>query len=109
MQPFKNTIGDMTLACALKGDHAICYRFRYEMGYIKLRLWEPPTPDENRDSQRSPYLYAANLTFRTMQEAEAFLHGHLLSNGAFDVPETDFPKEGRIEILPFPTWQPNPS
>jgi hypothetical protein len=94
----------MTLASTLTSDYVICYRIQYESDHIKLRLWEPPVPKQKSESQGLPYLYAANLSFNTVEEAEAFLHGYLLSNGALDVPEADFPEEGQIEILPYPTW-----
>jgi hypothetical protein len=94
----------MTQPPALTDDYVICYRLQRETNPIKLRLWEPPVPSLPSHEQDLPYLYAVNFTFKTLQEAEAFLHGHLLSNGAFDVPETDFPEEGKIEILPYPTW-----
>ncbi|MDB9524414.1 hypothetical protein PN498_00315 [Oscillatoria sp. CS-180] len=94
----------MTSAYALKGDHFIHYQLKQEVGYIKLRLWEPPGSSSGRQTSNLPYLYAANLTFGTLREAEAFLHDHLLTNGALDVPDTNFPQEGQIEILPYPTW-----
>jgi hypothetical protein len=95
----------MTLVHDHPGEHVICYRFRRETGFIKLHLWEPPGPLKNQESQHLPYLYAVNFTFTSMQDAEAFLHTHLLNNGAFNVPKTDFPPEGQITILPFPTWK----
>lgn len=54
--------------------------------------------------QPLPYLYVANFTFDTIAEAEASLRDHLLNNGAFDVPDSNFPHEGEIAILPYPTW-----
>ncbi|HEY9887401.1 MAG TPA: hypothetical protein V6D02_03320 [Candidatus Obscuribacterales bacterium] len=95
----------MTLASsALAGDHVLCYRLQSEMGYVRLRLWEPPVVTGQAVVPESPYLYAANFTFPTLQEAEGFLREHLLANGAFDVPESNFPAEGAIAILPYPTW-----
>lgn len=94
----------MNLAHALTEDHVICYRITQELGQVKLRLWEPATPGSENTQ---PFIYAANFNFRTLREAETFLRDHLLVNGAFDVPETDFPAEGAIAILPFPTWPGN--
>ncbi len=95
----------MNLAHALTDDHVICYRITQSFGQVKLRLWEPSPPMHHSDQ---PFLYAANFTFCTRQEAESFLRDHLLINGAFDVPETNFPEEGEIAILPFPTWSMEP-
>jgi hypothetical protein len=94
----------MTLAHALTGEHVICYRLKSEAGQIKLKLWEPSCPQQQGVTQDSPYLYAVNFSFRTLSEAEEFLHDCLMVNGAFDVPDTNFPPEGQIEILPYPTW-----
>jgi hypothetical protein len=94
----------MTQTPDLTDDYAICYHLQRATSPIKLRLWEPPVPAARGQEQDLPYLYAVNFTFNTLQEAEAFLHEHLLSNGAFDVPETNFPEEGKVEILPYPTW-----
>lgn len=94
----------MSLASALPGDYIVCYRLEEHLGQTKLRLWEPILPSRPAADTTAPYLYIINFTFRTTREAEVFLRNHLLSNGAFDVPESHFPQEGRVEILPFPTW-----
>lgn len=99
----------MTLAHALTGDHVICYRLSTDSGQIKLRLWEPIRASNCQAAAPLPYLYAANFSFKTWFEAERFLREHLLANGAFDVPESDFPPEGQIAILPYPTWGLDPS
>lgn len=91
---------------ATSRDHTICYRLELSPEQVKLRLWESsaPTTAESESEQPLPYLYVANFTFNTVAEAEAYLRSHLLSNGAFDVPESNFPPEGAIAILPYPTW-----
>ncbi|MBE7381854.1 MAG: hypothetical protein F6J95_010640 [Leptolyngbya sp. SIO1E4] len=94
----------MNLAHTLTDDYVICYQLKQELGCIKLKLWEPSISAPNQDQAEHPYLYAVNFSFKHLSEAEAFLRDHLLVNGAFDVPETDFPKEGQVAILPFPTW-----
>ena len=99
----------MTLAHALKCVHVFCYRLSTDSGQIKLRLWEPVSASDCQAAVPSPYLYAANFSFKTLVEAERFLREHLLVNGAFDVPESDFPAEGQIAILPFPTLGLDPS
>lgn len=85
-------------------DHTIRYRLELLPGQVKLRLWEPSATTPEPAEQPLPYLYAANFTFDTIAEAEAYLRDHLLNNGAFDVPESNFPQEGEIAILPYPTW-----
>ena len=85
-------------------DHEIRYQIQTVAGQVRLRLWEPSVTVESPTEQVQPYLYLANFNFNTIAEAEAFLRDHLLSNGAFDVPESNFPQEGAVEILPYPTW-----
>ena len=88
----------------LANDYAIFYRLATEPGLVRLRLWEMhPHPEVNPQ----PYLYVVNYTFGHRREAEQFLHDYLVINGAFDVPETQWPSEGEIAILPFPTWSSN--
>ena len=91
----------MNLAHALTDDYVICYRLKMESGYVKLKLWEPPMP---RDSPEHTFLYAVNFNCTRLSEAEAFLRNYLLTNGAIDVPEVNFPEQGEVAILPFPTW-----
>jgi hypothetical protein len=86
-------------------DHEIRYEIQALPGQIRLRLWEPAvTVDHPSEEQVQPYLYLANFNFDTLAEAEAYLRNYLLENGAFDVPESNFPKAGAVEILPYPTW-----
>lgn len=94
----------MSVAYSFAGDHAIRYRLQVAPDQVKLRLWEPAIAPHPPADNPLPYLYAANFTFDTVPEAEAYLRSHLLRNGAFDVPETNFPEEGEIAILPYPTW-----
>jgi len=94
----------MNLAHTLTGDYVVCYRIESIPGQVKLKLWEPTPHSGQRPSMDGPFLYAANFTFACVEEAESFLREYLLVNGAFDVPESDFPQEGQVEILPFPTW-----
>ena len=89
----------------LATDYVIFYRLTTESGLVRLRLWEMhPNPEVNPQ----PYLYAVNYTFRHRREAEKFLRDYVITNGAFDVPETRWPSEGEIAILPFPTWSGDP-
>ncbi|MEM6714638.1 MAG: hypothetical protein AAF827_21825 [Cyanobacteria bacterium P01_D01_bin.6] len=89
---------------ATNHDHTICYRLELLPGQVKLRLWESLAPTMEQVEQPLPYLYVANFTFNTVAEAEAYLRDYLLNNGAFDVPDRNFPREGAIAILPYPTW-----
>lgn len=94
----------MTAAHAHASDYVVCYRLTQDKNQFKLRLWEPAPQTTGDDESRLPYLYVANYTFQTQQDAEAFLRDYLLTNGAFDLPEDHLPAEGQIEILPYPTW-----
>ncbi len=85
-------------------DHTIRYQIQVSPEQVKLRFWEPQVISGSPSDQPLPYLYLANCTFRTVAEAETYLRNHLLDNGAFDVPDSNFPEEGAIEILPYPTW-----
>ncbi len=89
---------------ATNHDHTIRYRLELLPGQVKLRLWESSATTTEQAEQPLPYLYVANFTFNTVTAAETYLRAHLLSNGAFDVPESNFPREGAIAILPYPTW-----
>ncbi len=85
----------------LATDYAVFYRMTTEPGLVRLRLWEMhPNPEVNPQ----PYLYVVNYTFSSRRKAEDFLRDYLVLNGAFDVPDTHWPSEGEIAILPFPTW-----
>jgi len=94
----------MSVAYSLTGDYAIRYRLQTAPGQVKLQLWEPPISANRESASPVPYLYLANFSFDTVTEAEAYLRHYLLRNGAFDVPETNFPEEGEVAILPYPTW-----
>lgn len=94
----------MSVAYSFTGDHAIRYRLQIAPDQVKLSLWEPAIAPPQSAESPLPYLYLANFTFDTVAEAESYLRNHLLRNGAFDVPETNFPEEGEIAILPYPTW-----
>lgn len=94
----------MEIAHGLTDDYVICYQIKKEMGHVKLKMWEPPVAAATHGQTEQPYLYAINYSFARLGEAEAFLRQHLLINGALDVPNTGFPAEGEVAILPFPTW-----
>ncbi len=85
-------------------DHEIRYEIQPLAGQFRLRFWEPAVARDNSSEPLQPYLYLANFSFDTLAEAEAYLRDHLLNNGAFDVPENNFPPAGAVEILPYPTW-----
>ncbi|MEM9002521.1 MAG: hypothetical protein AAGE59_03230 [Cyanobacteria bacterium P01_F01_bin.86] len=94
----------MELSQTLTDDYVICYRITREAERIKLRLWEPAQPSQRQNNSNKPYLYVANFSFSHRHAAEACLRHHLLVNGAINVPESDFPEEGQVIILPYPTW-----
>ena len=94
----------MELASISPSDYVICYRLIKESDRVRLRLWEPSRPSHRQGPSEHPYLYTINSSFSHLSAAETFLREHLLVNGALDVPETNFPEEGQVVILPFPTW-----
>jgi len=98
----------MSVAYSLTGDYTIRYRLQIAPEQVKLQLWEPPVVTNQESAPPAPYLYLANFTFGTVTEAEAYLRNYLLKNGAFDLPETNFPAEGEVAILPYPTWGRDP-
>ncbi|MEO1093847.1 MAG: hypothetical protein AAFX01_02965 [Cyanobacteria bacterium J06638_28] len=94
----------MSLSSSPKDDHVVCYRLSLSPDRVKLRLWEPAPLPNPQYSDNHPYLYAANWQFQHLSEAEAFLRNHLRANGAAEVPESEFPTEGKVTIPLLITW-----
>ncbi len=51
-----------------------------------------------------PYLYAANYTVRSVDEAYQLLRQYLYTNGVIAVEDLDFPRRGKIEVVPGKAW-----
>ncbi|MEM0980520.1 MAG: hypothetical protein AAGH78_09610 [Cyanobacteria bacterium P01_H01_bin.58] len=88
----------MNLFSSPKDDHVVCYRLSLSPNRVKLKLWEPVPLPNLQQSESHPYLYAANWQFQHLSEAEAFLRDYLRANGAVEVPESEFPTEGKVAI-----------
>lgn len=82
------------------GNHVICYRISEALDRFYLKLWEPKTQPNHLAESSEPYLYVANFSFKHLDAAEDCLRYHLLANGAADIPDTGFPVEGKVSILP---------
>lgn len=86
---------------ALAFDHTIHYRITVKPTGVTLTFWEPALKTEERTK---PYLYLANYAFSTEDEAKAMLKRHLVLNGANGVSSLNLPTEGKIRVMPYPTW-----
>lgn len=86
---------------ALASDHVLHFRISERPGGVRLTMWEmAPNPKE----QLKPYLYVINYYLDTLEEAQGFLRQHLMINGASGVAKLDIPFEGKVRVMPYPTW-----
>ena len=51
-----------------------------------------------------PYLYAANYTVKSLDEAYQLLREYLYTNGVTAVDNLSFPSRGKIEVIPGGAW-----
>lgn len=86
---------------ALASDHILHFRISQRPGGVKLTLWELAPASENRIK---PYLYLVNYQLNSLEEARGLLRQHLLINGASGVAKLEIPAEGKVRIMPYPTW-----
>jgi hypothetical protein len=87
---------------ALATDHLLYYKITPEPDGFKLRIWETPAMDGNR---QGAYLYILNHQVSSMAEARAVLANHLsLNGGALACDQAELPHKGKIRLLAFPTW-----
>ncbi|HEY9878509.1 MAG TPA: hypothetical protein V6D29_08635 [Leptolyngbyaceae cyanobacterium] len=86
---------------ALASDHILHFRISQRPGGVKLTLWELAPAPENR---LKPYLYLVNYHLNSLEEARGLLRQHLLINGANGVANLEIPAEGKVRIMPYPTW-----
>jgi hypothetical protein len=86
---------------ALASDHILHFRISERPGGVRLTLWElaPSQAD-----QLKPYLYRINYYLNSLEEARGFLRQHLLINGASGVAKLEIPFEGKVRVMPYPTW-----
>lgn len=86
---------------ALASDHILNFRISERPGGVKLTMWElSPEPVD----QLKPYLYVVNYYLTSLEEAHGFLRQHLTINGASGVAKLDIPFEGKVRVMPYPTW-----
>lgn len=55
-------------------------------------------------SRLRPYLYAANYSVRTVDEACQLLRNYLHTNGVIAVDQLKFPRYGKIRLTPASSW-----
>ena len=80
--------------------HTIKYRISYQQSSPTItRVTFRETAPRNQDRLK-PYLYTANYTVRSVDEAYQLLREYLYTNGVTAVEELDFPNRGKIEVIP---------
>ncbi|PSN20217.1 hypothetical protein C7271_03270 [filamentous cyanobacterium CCP5] len=88
---------------ALASDHVLNYRITQQSaGSVRLTMWEMAKTIDKRS--KKPYLYRINLYFDCEDAARITLKQHLALNGAVGVANLEVPLEGRVRIMPYPTW-----
>ena len=86
---------------ALETAHTIHYRLTVIEDGVRLRLWEP-APKTNQ--RVSPYLFMVNYVLTSETEAKEVLNLYLEAHGARALISSKLLPEGKIRILPGPTW-----
>ncbi|MBT9316169.1 hypothetical protein [Leptothoe spongobia] len=85
-------------------SHTIKYRISCQQSARKatrVTLRETAPRNHNR---LKPYLYAANYTVKSIDEAYQLLREYLYTNGVTAVEDLDFPTRGKIEVVPGAAW-----
>ncbi|MGD1853514.1 MAG: hypothetical protein ACFB2W_04620 [Leptolyngbyaceae cyanobacterium] len=84
--------------------HTIRYRISCQQSSRKAtRVTLRESAPRNQDRLK-PYLYAANYTVRSIDEAYQLLREYLYTNGVTAVDDLDFPNRGKIEVVPGAAW-----
>ncbi|MEM7063135.1 MAG: hypothetical protein AAF572_08220 [Cyanobacteria bacterium P01_B01_bin.77] len=84
--------------------HTIKYRISCQnSSHRATRLTFRETAPRNHNRLK-PYLYAANYTVRSIDEAYQLLREYLYTNGVTAVEELNFPNRGKIEVIPGSAW-----
>ncbi|MEM6254420.1 MAG: hypothetical protein AAF821_16005 [Cyanobacteria bacterium P01_D01_bin.156] len=84
--------------------HTIKYRISSQQSppqTTRLTFRETAPRNPNR---LKPYLYAANYTVRSIDEAYRLLRDYLYTNGVTAVENLTFPHRGKIEVIPGASW-----
>ncbi|MEA5463079.1 hypothetical protein [Leptothoe sp. PORK10 BA2] len=84
--------------------HTIKYRISCQRSSNKAtRLTFRETAPRNKNRLK-PYLYAANYTVKSVDDAYQLLREYLYTNGVTAVEELTFPSRGKIEVIPGAAW-----
>ena len=83
--------------------HTIKYRISCNNSPKATRLTFRETAPRNHNRLK-PYLYAANYTVNSVDEAYQLLREYLYTNGVTAVEELSFPNRGKIEVTPGSAW-----
>lgn len=84
--------------------HTIKYRISCQSSsHRTTRLTFRETAPRNHNRLK-PYLYAANYTVRSIDEAHQLLRQYLYTNGVMAVEDLSFPHRGKIEVVPGAAW-----
>lgn len=86
---------------ALATDHILNYRITEYSGGVRLTMWETSCASDDR---RKPYLYRVHCFVENIEAARSALRKHLALNGASGVTSLEIPSEGKVRIMPYPTW-----
>lgn len=84
--------------------HTIKYRISSQQNSpraTRVTLREAAPRNQNR---LKPYLYAANYTVKSLDEAHQLLREYLYTNGVTAVDDLNFPRRGKIEVVPGAAW-----
>jgi len=86
---------------AFASERILQYQITNDTGGCRLSLWEMAPHPEGR---LKPYLYRVNYSLTSLEEAQALLRQHLALNGMDCVSDLNLPRQGKVRILPHPTW-----
>ncbi|ASC69102.1 hypothetical protein XM38_000280 [Halomicronema hongdechloris C2206] len=86
---------------AFASEHTLHYQITNDTSGYRLSLWEMAAHPEGRPK---PYLYRINYSLASWEEAQALLRQHLALNGMDCVSDLTLPRQGKVRILPHPTW-----
>jgi hypothetical protein len=84
----------------------IYYRITHKVGAVRLKFWEDAPADH---VGLAHYLYVVNCQLSSVEEAYEVLREYLFLNGVSPVDQLEFPWQGCISVLPYPTWPSYPS
>lgn len=84
--------------------HTIKYRISCQHNSPKTtRITFRETAPRNQNRLK-PYLYAANYTVSSLDDAYRLLRDYLYTNGVTSVENLNFPHRGKIEVIPGASW-----